>query len=399
MTSPAALIAHVDLDAFFASCEQRDRPEYRGKPLIVGALPGGRGVVAACSYEARVFGVHSAMPISQAHKRCPDAIYLKPDINKYRQESRRIMQLLDAISPVVEKASIDEAYIDITGLEKVSGTPAEIGQAIRQTIFDATGLTASVGIGPNRLIAKLGSEACKPDGLKVITESEVLDFLAPMPVANLRGLGKQTLKKVALLGVSTVGELRGLSQATLEHHLGTRAGASFYRQARGIASANIITDRQRKSISKETTFDVDVADHEQLHDVLRELAAAVARTARHEQLAGRVVTLKVRYRGFETFSRQTTLAAPTQDERLLLDTAWTLFNNGTLPDKPVRLIGIGISGWDEATQDAADPGAQADLFAVAGQGATDRKILDTIDQLTDKYGKTMLKVGLGKQKR
>ena len=204
MKTADSLIAHVDLDAFFASCEQRDNPEYRGKPLIVGALPGGRGVVAACSYEAREFGLHSAMPISQAYKRCPDGIYVRPDMRKYREESRRIMGLLDSITPIVEKASIDEAYLDISGLEKVTGTPAEIGQQIRDKIYRETGLTASVGIGPNRLIAKLGSEACKPDGLKVVPASEVEDFLAPMPVSNLRGMGKQTLKKADKLGVRKV---------------------------------------------------------------------------------------------------------------------------------------------------------------------------------------------------
>ena len=391
-----ALIAHVDLDAFFASCEQRDHPEYRGKPVIVGAMPGGRGVVAACSYEARQFGIHSAMPISQAYKRCPDGIYVRPDIAKYREDSQRIMALLDDISPRVEKASIDEAYLDISGLQHVSGSPVETGTRLREHIATATGLTASVGIGPNRLIAKLGSEACKPDGLLVIRPAEVLDFLAQMPVGNLRGLGKQTMKKVSALGLSTIGELRELPLTTLQQHLGDKAGASFYRQARGIASAEINTDRQRKSISKETTFHTDVEDHDKLHDVLRELASQVARTARREKLAGRVITLKVRYHGFDTFTRQHSLELKTHDERLMLDTAWKLFNNGTLPDKAVRLIGVGISGWGD---DKADVAEQVDLFAAVetiDTGSTNPKILDAIDKLSDKYGKPLLQVGMGK---
>ncbi|MDH3978742.1 MAG: DNA polymerase IV, partial [Gammaproteobacteria bacterium] len=187
-------IAHVDLDAFFASCEQRDHPEYQGKPVIVGALPGNRGVVAACSYEARVFGIHSAMPIAEAHRRCPDAIYLRPDISKYKRYSKQVFDLFNDITPFFEKASIDEAYLDISGLENIFGSPAAIGTAIRKRIYQATQLTASVGIGPNRLIAKLGSEANKPDGLTIVKPDEVLDFLAPMPIGNLRGLGKQTQK-------------------------------------------------------------------------------------------------------------------------------------------------------------------------------------------------------------
>jgi len=396
MTTPDSLIAHVDLDAFFASVEQRDNPEHQGKPLIVGALPGKRGVVAACSYEARVFGIHSAMPISEAYRRCPDGVYVRPDITKYRDESRRIMNLLDDLSPAVEKASIDEAYLDIGGMETISGAPEDIGAAIRERIYSATGLTASVGIGPNRLIAKLGSEACKPDGLKVVRQDEVLDFLAPMPIKNLRGMGKQTLKKIAKLNINTVQDFRNISLATLEVHLGVKAAAGFRRQAQGIASGKVVTERQRKSISKETTFGADVSDVEKLHDVLRDLAAQVARTARHEQLAGRVITLKVRYRGFETFTRRLSLDHPTHDERLMLETAWTLFNNGTLPEKPVRLIGIGISGWPDSTVNPDQE--QAELFAHPKSGETDKKILETIDKLTDKYGKPLLQVGLSKQK-
>ncbi len=390
MKTAEALIAHVDLDAFFASVEQRDNPAYRGKPLIVGALPGGRGVVAACSYEAREFGIHSAMPIGKAYRLCPDGIYVRPQIAKYVTESRRIMQLLDALFPVVEKASVDEAYLDIRGLDKILGPPEQIGATIRARIKETTGLTASVGIGPNRLIAKLGSEACKPDGLKVVRADEVLDFLAPLPIRNLRGMGQQTLRKIAALNIRTIGELRAVPLPVLEMHVGKSAAADFLRQAQGIASSEIVTARQRKSISKETTFSQDVTDPTRLHDVLRELAAQVARTARREQLAGRVITLKIRYAGFETFTRQTSLEQPTHDERVLVTTGWTLFNNGTLPGGPVRLIGIGISDWRTTGQD--------DLFAASGPAVTDPKILAAIDKLADKYGKPMLRVGLGKRK-
>ena len=241
---PPRWIAHVDLDAFYASCEQRDHPEYRGCPVVVGAMPGNRGVVAAASYEARTFGIHSAMPIAEAVRRCPDAVYLRPDMDKYQRASRKVFEILDEITPVVEKASIDEAYLDLSGLEKLAGPPDAIGREIRRRIRGATGLTASVGIGPNRLIAKLGSEAGKPDGLRVIRPDEVLAFLAPMPVANLRGLGRQTQKIFARLHIRTLAELRATPMATLKEYLGDKAAESFHRQAHGRASVEIVTDRQ-----------------------------------------------------------------------------------------------------------------------------------------------------------
>lgn len=384
-------IAHVDLDAFFTSCEQRDHPDYRGRPVVVGALPGHRGVVAAASYEVRRFGVHSAMPISEAYRRCPDAVYLRPDMEKYRQASRQIFRILETVTPVVEAASIDEAYLDVSGLDKLVGPPQTIGTEIRQRIVAATGLTASVGIGPNRLIAKLGSESCKPDGLAVVSPDEVLDFLAPMPVSNLRGLGRQTQKIFDRLGIETVAQLRAIPLAVLEQHLGQRAAGSFRNQAFGRASDEVVTGRQRKSISKENTFETDIRDHTILHDVLRELAADVARTARREGLAGSVVTLKIRFQGFETRTRQRQLPHPTDDERVMLKTAWPLFLHGDLPQKPVRLIGIGISGWDDGAQ------PQADLFDQPERRQQDRQLLKTIDSVTEKFGKGMLQVGLSRK--
>jgi len=387
----ARWIAHVDLDAFFTSCEQRDQPEYRQRPVIVGAMPGNRGVVAAASYEARKFGIHSAMPIAEAVRRCPEAVFLRPDMEKYRHISREIFEILGNITPVVEKASIDEAYLDISGLDKLVGPPEIVGHKIRCMIQDAIGLTASVGIGPNRLIAKLGSEANKPDGLTVVPSDQALDFLAPMPISNLRGLGRQTQKIFARMRIQTVAELRAVSLQKLKENLGEKAAESFHRQAHGIASDEVITNRQRKSISKENTFGSDINDHDILHDMLRKLTAEVARTARREMLAGTIVTLKVRFEGFETYSRQTTLAAPTHDERVLLATAWSLFSNSNLPSKPVRLIGIGISGWEDNST------SQADLFEPSASNTHDKKILEAIDTVTEKFGKPILQVGLSRK--
>jgi DNA polymerase-4 len=384
-------IAHMDLDAFFASCEQLEHPEYQGRPVVVGARPGHRGVAAAASYEARRFGIHSAMPIAEAFRRCPDAVFLRPDMKKYSRYSRQVFQILETLAPVVEAASIDEAYLDVSGLERLSGTPETIGHEIKQRILSGTGLTASVGIGPNRLIAKLGSEYRKPDGLTVVSPEQVLDFLAPMPVSNLRGLGRQTQKIFDRLGISTVAQLRAMPLPQLEQHLGEKAAASFHRQALGIASDQIMPGQRRKSISKETTFETDVRDNTVLHDTLRGLAADVARTARREGLSGSVVTLKIRFEGFETCTRQYTRTTPTHDERDMLKTAWRLFLEGKLPDKPVRLIGIGISGWEK------NQPAQADLFDQPEQQQDNKRVLKTIDAVTEKFGKHLLQVGVSRK--
>ena len=378
----------MDLDAFYASCEQRQHPEYRGRCVVVGALPGHRGVVAAASYEARRFGICSAMPISEAYRRCPDAVFLCPDMDKYRRVSRRVFEILESMTPIVEAASIDEAYLDVSGLEKLVGPPQTIGREIKQRVFTGTGLTASVGIGPNRLIAKLGSEYRKPDGLTVVAADEVLDFLAPMQVSKLRGLGRQTQKIFARLGIRTVAQLRAVPLTLLEQELGKKAAASFHRQASGIASDQVVPGRRRKSISKETTFEVDVLDYAVLHDVLRRLAADVAATARQEGLSGSVVTLKIRFKDFRTCTRQHKRTVPTNDQRDILKTAWQLFLGGRLPKKPVRLIGVGISGW------TGDQPVQAGLFDTHERGESKQRLLKTNDEVTGKFGKGMLQVGV-----
>ncbi|MCP4967999.1 MAG: DNA polymerase IV [bacterium] len=388
-------VGHADLDAFYASVEQRDCPEYRDRPVVVGAQPGHRGVVAAANYRARTFGIHSAMPIAEAYRRCPNAVYLRPDMDKYARVSREIFQILETITPVVEPVSVDEAYLDLTGLEKLIGPPEVIGSEIKRRILEATGLTVSVGIGPNRLIAKLGSEHRKPDGLMVVFPDQVLAFLAPMPVANLRGLGRQTQKIFAGLGIRTVAQLRALPPGYLEEHLGSRAAVSFHNQALGIASAEVVYGRGRKSISKETTFEADVREHDILQDTLHKLAAEVAARARREQLSGAVVTLKIRFTGFETHTRQRKLPAPTHDERVILREAWALFNQGNLPRKPVRLIGVGISDWQQTETEPM----QADLFDQPQKREIDDRLLETIDKVAGRFGKGMLQLGCKKEAR
>ena len=381
----------MDLDAFFASVEQQEHPEYQGRPVVVGAQPGQRGVVAAASYEARRHGIRSAMPIAEASRRCPDAVFVRPDMERYREYSRHVFEILETLPPSIEAASIDEAYMDVSGLEKLMGTPETIGREIKHRIHTETGLTASVGIGPNRLIAKLGSDYHKPDGLTVIAPGQVLDFLAPMPVSNLRGLGRQTQKVFDRLGIKTVEQLRATPLQRLQQHLGDKAAASFSRQALGIASNVIQSGQGRKSISKETTFGTDVRDNTVLHDTLRRLCADVAKTARREKLSGSVITLKIRFAGFETYTRQYKRSTPTHDERNMLKTAWQLFLHGKLPDKPVRLIGIGISDWEE------DHPAQTDLFTEPAQQEDNKRVLNTIDAVAEKFGKHLLQVGISRK--
>jgi len=390
-TDPKPLVAHVDLDAFFASCEQRDNPEYRGKPVVVGALPGGRGVVAAASYEARRFGIRSAMPIGEAYRRCPDAVFLRPQMEKYVTASREVFAVLEDITPNLEKASIDEAYLDISGLEKIFGNPSDIGQRIKQLIFSRTDLTASVGIGPNRLIAKLGSDYRKPDGLTVVEPDNVQRFLDPMPVGNLRGLGPQTQKIFDRLNIRTIAELRNSDPRRLEQALGQRSARGFLQQAAGIASAEIHPQRQRKSISKERTFADDITDRDDLREPLRNLAKSVAYSLRARELSGNLLRLKIRFSGFETHTRQQQLSAPTQDERVIFTVALALLRAADLPAKPVRLIGIGLSDWGKADD------RQGDMFATHQQSGKDQQLLQAIDNVNARFGSDKLKIGVDRK--
>ena len=380
-------VGHADIDAFYASVEQRDCLAYRGRPVVVGALPGKRGVVAAANYQAREFGIHSAMPIAEAYRRCPAAVFVRPDMERYRRVSREIFEILGTITPIVEPVSVDEAYLDLGGLEKLFGSPETIGREIKRRIHEGTGLTASVGIGPNRLIAKLGSEHRKPDGLTIVPPEQVEAFLAPMPISKLRGLGRQTHKIFSRLGIETVRQLRAIPLPYLEQHVGRQIAIKFHSQAHGMGSADVTPGRQRKSISKETTFQDNLTNHAAIRDVLRSLAAEVAATARREGLSGSVVTLKVRFEGFETHTRQHRLNSPTHDERILLRQAWALFSNSQLPNKSLRLVGVGISNWESSGSQ------QADLFAGTRTSQKDERVLRTLDDVADRFGRGVLQLG------
>jgi DNA polymerase-4 len=389
------LVLHVDLDAFYAAIEQRDRPEWRGLPVVVGAEPGKRGVVATCSYEARRYGVHSAMPISEAVRRLPpETVYVRPRMDDYARVSRQVMAALEGISPVVEKVSIDEAYLDVSGLQLLVGPPEVIGRRAKAAIREAVALTASVGIGPNRLIAKLASDSHKPDGLTVVPPEGVTAFLDPMPLTVLRGVGVKTAPRLQRLGLKTVGDVRRLSLEALRRQLGVRAGAEVHLQARGIADDRVYPASERKSISKETTFAEDVTDPAVLRDTLRWAAQEVGFLARHEGRKGAVVTLKIRFRPFDTHTRTRTLPARTANDSEIFRAAWSLFGAAPWAGKPVRLIGVGLSGWQE------EAGVQPDLFGseASDPHTQDERLDETLDAIRRKFGKGYLQRGMNRRK-
>jgi DNA polymerase-4 len=331
------------------------------------------------------------MPINEAYRRCPQAAFVRPRMAHYTTVAGQIQGVMAAYSPLVEPASIDEAYLDVSGLDGLIGPPEVIGRRIKADIRAAVGLTASVGIGPNRLVAKIASEFAKPDGLTVVPPERVLDFLGEQPVDVLRGLGAKTLPKLARLGIRPVADLRRLSLERLQALLGARAAVGLYQQARGIASDRVGDGAGRKSLSKETTFATDVSDPRLLRDTLAQLAAEVARLARAEGLAGQTVTLKIRFQGFETHSRQQRLDHPSQDDRTLFATAWSLYETARSPRKPVRLIGLGISelGPPQAVQqDLFDGGPNRTL-----DSDRDRSLNATLDRINARFGPGALRRG------
>jgi DNA polymerase-4 len=396
---PQRLIMHIDLDAFFASIEQRDHPEYRGRPLVIGAQPGRRGVVATCSYEARRYGVRSAMPINEAARRLPPGtVYLRPNMARYGEVSRQIMHALERISPVVEQVSVDEAFLDVSGMERLIGSPEVIGHRAKTAIHEAVALTASVGIGPNRLIAKLASDYQKPDGLTIVLPEQVQAFLTPQPLTVLRGLGVKSAPILQRLGLRTVADVQRLSLLELRRHLGDLAGTRIYEQSRGIASDNIHTDTERKSISKETTFNEDITDPEILRDTLLWAAQEVGYVARQEGLKGNQVVLKIRFRGFETHTRSRSLPTPTSADREIFKQTWELFQSERWTGRPVRLIGLGITGWDTNTSPQVE---QGDLFDEVLPEADPKQDLlyETLDAVSEKFGRKSVRLGVPQKKR
>jgi DNA polymerase-4 len=344
----AATILHVDLDAFFAAVEQRDRPELRGKPVIVGGDPRARGVVSAASYEARRYGVHSAMPLRTAAALCPDGIFLPVNGTKYRAASLAVMEILGRYTPRVEQVSIDEAFLDVAGSEALFGTPAAIAALIKATVRSEVGLTASVGVATTKLVAKIASDLRKPDGLVVVAVGDEASFLAPLPIARLWGVGAQTRAALAEYGVKTIGDLAALEPQLLVRRLG-KHGATLVERARGVDPSPVSGDVEAKSVSHEHTFDVDTSDVDEIERTLLALAEGVAARLRAGGVRASTVAVKVRDSAFHTVTRQRTLAEPTD----MAEPIWHVALELARPEirgRRIRLVGVGAHGLGEPSQ-------------------------------------------------
>jgi DNA polymerase-4 len=382
----ARSILHVDMDAFFASIEQLDDPTLRGKPVLV-AYDGPRGVVAAASYEARQYDCHSAQPMAIAKRRCPHAVIVPVRFERYREISQRIFAIFEEFSPLVEPLSVDEAFLDLTGTEKLLGEAEQVARRIRQRIRREIGLTASIGVAPNKFLAKLASDLKKPNGLVVVRPQDVDALLLPLPVNKLWGIGPVTGERLRNVGVRTVADLRKHSSDSLHRLFGNDADW-FLRLAHGIDDRPVVPDREAKSIGQEQTFGVDIEMPDDVRRVLFEQVEQVARRLRKHGLHASGVTLKIRYGDFETITRSTTLPDPTNSTADLWTAAAAVFDRWCHTGfKPVRLIGMSAGQLNDGEK-------QLTLFP---DPATERrKKVDAVaDEITKKFGRNALRRGGG----
>jgi DNA polymerase-4 len=374
-------ILHVDMDAFYAAVEQRDHPEYRGKPVIVGSDPKegkGRGIVATCSYEARKFGVHSAQPISRAWKLCPHGIYVRPDMRKYARVSDRVMHILAEFTDLLEQISIDEAFLDVTGSRRLFGPGAEIAEKIKCRIHGELKLTASVGVAQNKFIAKMASDLKKPDGLVVVEPGREKEFLAPLAVGRLWGVGPKTEAYLKNLGIVRIGQLANLPPKNSVSRMG-KAGLHLLQLARGIDDRPVLPEEGFKSIGHEITFDRDTTDQQLLEKTLLGLTERVAQRLRKNKARARTIAVKFREADFSTSSRRTTLDSPADTFEVILPVALKLMKSLVRKDIPVRLIGVHTGNLE-----MEDDGKQMSLFDRAPR--KDRKLAEAMDDIVQRFG-------------
>jgi len=375
---------HVDMDAFFVSVEELYDPSLKGKPVVVGGRPNERGVVSAASYAARKFGVHSAMPLRTAYKLCPQAIFVDGHPSRYREYSQKVYEVLHSFSPLVEMASIDEAYLDITGTQRLYGPPLRAAHLLHDRMKTATRLNCSIGIAASRLVAKISSDQAKPNGVLWVIPGQEAAFLAPLDVRKVPGVGKVTERNLHLLGIRKVGDLARLDEAFLEERFGkwgmALAGKSRGQDAGGWYDTDIGENTGPKSVSHEHTFSEDTADVAQLEAMLARLSEMVGRRLREGGLHARTIQLKLRYSDFSTITRAHSLARATQLDNELADEIRALFHANWKPGAAVRLLGVHASGWAEGEE-------QLDLL---GDGKHERwqQALAAADRMRDKFGES-----------
>lgn len=339
-------IVHADLDAFFAAVEQMDRPELRGTPVVVGGAPAARGVVAAASYEARRFGVRSAMAMSRALRLCPKAVRVSPRFDRYAEVSRRVMATFRSVTPLVEPLSLDEAFLDVTEQVERYGGPEALARQLKAEVKGNAGLTVSIGVASNKTVAKIASDMGKPDGLIIVPIGREAGFLEPLPVRALWGIGPKAEAALAVAGIHTVGQLAGADPSALERPFGSRGGI-FRRMAQGLDERPLETEHRRQSVGAETTFPNDLADGPELCAQLGRIAAGVARRLTRGRVKARIVALKLRYSDFRTITRQTSRADPTDDADEIRGRAESLLAKVVSPGDRFRLLGINCSGLEE----------------------------------------------------
>ena len=371
------VIFHIDMDAFFASIEQRDFPQYRGKPVIVGAQPGYRGVVSAASYEARRFGVHSAMPINEAYRRCPQGIFVPPRMSVYSEVSGQIMRIFERFSPKVERISVDEAFLDMTGTEKLFGPPSKVAQTISACITDEQNLTGSIGVAPNKFLAKIASDFNKPHGITFapFDPEEIIGWLAPMGVGRIWGVGRKSVAVMERMGISLVEDLQQLSLSFLQQRFG-KQGVSLYYLCRGIDDRSVGDGDAIKSISREHTFNADSRDRAEWKKTLFLLTEDVARRARRYGVKGSTVFLTWRRPDFSRHTRRKSLPLPTNVPKLIYESVLELLE--CVHESSLRLIGVGITGLDNEFQ--------MDLFAELNSLKTLEISEAVVDRLRARFG-------------
>ena len=372
-------VLHVDMDAFYASVEVRHRPELRGLPVIVGGA-GNRGVVTSATYEARRYGVHSAMPMTRARRLCPDAVVVAPDFEAYAATSRAVMEIFRAVTPLVEPISMDEAFLDVAGAVRRLGPPARIGELIRARVLDEQRITCSVGVAPTKFVAKLASARCKPDGLLVVPKDGVLEFLHPLPVAALWGVGERTEQTLTGLGLRTVGDIAAMPVDALVAALGPAAGTHLHALAWGRDERAVVPHEPDKSVGAEETFGTDIGDPAQIHRELLRLAERTAARLRAAGYAGRTVSLKVRFADFTTITRAKTLPAPTDVSQVVYATARALYDALGIAGRPLRLVGVRVEQLTLAE-------AHAEQLALDAPPSGWRDAERAVDRAVRRFGK------------